>query len=286
MKLIVRADDFGYTKAYNDGTIEAIDNGIVTSVDIMLDTPGTMDALIRIKDYPWISIGWHAHFWGRPVLDPSEVPSMVDETGKFKFRKDQKLKATCLFEEVLKESRAQMELCLRVLGKAPDTAWIQENGSEFERARKQVCEEYGIQINIADKPDVNGKIVPAQEKLRYLEIYMPNQPATVYKICYSNTYSERMTYDPVKYYVNDEGDILDKKIALTAWHPGYLDPYIMSESSLAEGRVIDVKALCSNELKQWIIEHKIELVNHRDALYGTREYQNHLRSVNSPLSIK
>lgn len=286
MKLIVRADDFGYTKAYNDGTIEAIDNGIVTSVDIMLDTPGTMDALVRIKEYPWISIGWHAHFWGKPVLDPSEVPSLVDETGKFKFRKDQKLKATCVFEEVLKESRAQMELCIRILGKAPDTAWIQDNGSEFERARKQVCVEYGIQMNIADKPDVNGKIVPALEKHSHLGIYMPNQPATVYKTCYSNIYSERMSYDPVKYYVNDEGSILDKAIALTAWHPGYLDPYIMNESSLAEGRVIDVIALCSSELKQWIIEHEIELVNHRDALYGTHEFQNHLRSINSPLLKK
>lgn len=39
MKLIVRADDFGYTKTHNDGTMKAIDDGIVTSVDIMLDTP-------------------------------------------------------------------------------------------------------------------------------------------------------------------------------------------------------------------------------------------------------
>ncbi|MGN1054189.1 MAG: ChbG/HpnK family deacetylase, partial [Erysipelotrichaceae bacterium] len=75
-RLIIRADDFGYTRIHNLGTFEAIDNGIVTSVDMMLDTPGSIDAMERIKDYPWISIGWHAHFWGRPVLDPSEVPSM------------------------------------------------------------------------------------------------------------------------------------------------------------------------------------------------------------------
>lgn len=286
MKLIVRADDFGYTKAYNDGTIEAIDNGIVTSVDIMFDTPGAIDALIRIRDYPWISIGWHAHFWGKPVLDPSLVPSMIDESGKFKFRKDQKLKSTCKYEEVLMESRAQMELCLKILGRVPDTAWIQDNGSEFERARKQVCEEYGIQMNIASKPDYKGVVVPSYDRYKHLNIYMPNQPATVYKICYSNDYSERMSYDPIKYYTNDEGDILNKEIALTAWHPGYLDPYIMSESSLAEGRVIDVKALCSDELKRWIVENKIELVNHRDAIYGTNEYQNHLRSANSPLLMR
>lgn len=286
MKLIVRADDYGYTKTYNDGTIASIENGIVTTVDIMLDTPGAMDALERIKAYPWISVGWHAHFWGRPVLDPDEVPSMVDETGRFKFRKDQGLKATCAFEEVLKESRAQINRCMKVLGRVPDTAWIQNTGTDFEKARQHVCDEYGIQCNVASKPDYQGVLVEAHEKHRHLNIYMPNQPATVYQKCYSDDYRIRMEYDPVQYYLGDEGDILDKHIALTAWHPGYLDDYIMSESRMGECRVMDVRALCSAEIKQWVINNGIELVNHRDALYDTHEYQNHLRAINSPLAVK
>lgn len=285
MKLIVRADDFGYTTIHNLGTMEAIEHGIVTTVDIMLDTPGAVDALQRIKAYPWISIGWHAHFWGRPVLPIDEVPSMVDETGKFKFRKDQSLKATCVFDEVLKECRAQMELCLRIIGRVPDTAWIQPNNSEFERARRQVCEEYGIHMNIADKPDMQGNLVLAKEEYRHLGIYMPNQPATVYRVCYSESYSERMSYDPIQYYLQDEGAILDKPIALTAWHPGYLDDYVLSESRMKECRVMDVKALCAPQLKQWIIDNNIELVNSRDAIYGTNEYQNHLRNIGSDLLI-
>ncbi len=286
MKLIVRADDFGYTKAYNDGTIAAIENGIVTSVDIMLDTPGTLDALERIKAYPWISIGWHAHFWGKPVLDPQKLPSMINEEGKFKFRKDQSLKKTCLYEEVLKESRAQIDLCLKVLGRVPDTAWIQDNGSDFERARKDVCDEYGIHCNIASKPDYEGILVPAYAPYQKLNVYMPNQPATIYKLCYSDSHAERSLYDPVKYYLDDEGDILNKEIALTAWHPGYLDPYILNESRMGECRVLDVEALCSEKLKQWVIDNRIELINHRDALFKTKEYQNHLRGINSPLYIK
>lgn len=286
MKLIVRADDYGYTDIYNQGTIDAIEHGIVTSVDIMLDTPGTMSALEAIKAYPWISVGWHAHFWGRPLLDPKEVPSMVDETGKFKFRKDAGLKATVVYEEALKESRAQIELCIRVLGKAPDTAWINQNQTAFERARQQVCKEYGIACNIASKPDAKGKLVKADPAYLKLGIYMPNQPATVYKTCYAASYEERMTYDPVAYYVQDQGSILQHSIALTAWHPGYLDPYIMKESRMRECRVMDVEALCSETLKQWIIDNQIELINQRDAMYGTKEYQNHLNSINSPFYRK
>lgn len=285
MKLIVRADDFGYTDVYNAGTIKAIEDGIVTSVDLMLDTPGAINAMESIKKYPWISVGWHAHFWGRPILPPEEVPSMVDETGKFKFRKQKALKATCEFDEVLKECHAQMQRCITILGKVPDTAGIGSDGTAFEAARKQICEEYGIAYNFVNKPDAKGNIVSARECYRHLDIYMPNQPATVYRTCYDDSYEKRMQYDPIRYYVEDEGDILSKKIALTAWHPGYLDPYILQESSLKEARVIDIQALCDDRLKEWIIKNHIELINHRDALYETHEYQNYLKNIQSPLFV-
>jgi predicted glycoside hydrolase/deacetylase ChbG (UPF0249 family) len=57
MKLIIRADDVGYTDVYNIGAFETIDRGVVTSADVMLDTPGTVDALERLKSLPWISVG-------------------------------------------------------------------------------------------------------------------------------------------------------------------------------------------------------------------------------------
>lgn len=44
MKLIIRADDVGYTKTHNDGTIKTIEEGVTTAVDVMLDCPGFEDA--------------------------------------------------------------------------------------------------------------------------------------------------------------------------------------------------------------------------------------------------
>ena len=84
-KMIVRADDVGYTIVNNIGAFESIENGVVTSADVMLECPGTIDALERLKDMPWISVGWHPHFWGSPVLPASQVPDLVDErTGHFR----------------------------------------------------------------------------------------------------------------------------------------------------------------------------------------------------------
>ncbi len=47
--------------------------------------------------------------------------------------------------------------------------------------------------------------------------------------------------------------------------------------------MIDIKAMCDPKLKQWIIENKVELVNIKDALYGSQDYQNYLHSIHSRL---
>lgn len=286
MRLIVRADDFGYTPTYNAGTLRALEDGIVTSLDIMLDTPGTDDALEIAQRFPWLSLGWHAHFWGRPVLDPSLVPSMVDDQGRFRFGRRRELRSEIVFEEALAECRAQMERCFKALGRVPDVANIQNDGSAFEAARKQVCDEYGIATNVMSKPDAAGEIVPAADRWLGRDIYMPNQPAGYYRVCFEDSYAARSSYDPVRYYIEDFDGLLAHDTVLTAWHPGYLDDCIMAESRMRECRVADVAALTSPILKQWIIDNGVELINMRDAMYGTHEYQNYLRSIGSPLYIR
>jgi hypothetical protein len=38
-KMVVRADDIGMSKVCNIGTFEAIEHGVVTAADVMLDSP-------------------------------------------------------------------------------------------------------------------------------------------------------------------------------------------------------------------------------------------------------
>ena len=265
MKLVVKADDYGYTKTYNDGTLEAVENGIVTIVDLMLDTPGVEDAIERIKDYPWISVGWHgSHFWGSPVADPKLLPSMVDpETGKFRFRKDSSLKKEVKYEEAYIECKAEMEKCIKLLGRVPDIARVRDD-SELELARKAICDEYGINYTY-------------EQKIKRLE-----NGSHPYAAAETKDPAIRATYDPVQYITSCPTDL---DYAITVWHPGYLDGLIANESSFKEVRPMDVAALCSPEIKQWIIDNQIELVNIRDALYGTRDYQYHLKSIGSPLYV-
>ena len=102
-------------------------------------------------------------------------------------------------------------------------------------------------------------------------------------------------YDPVRYYTEDQGGLLslpDDVIAVQFWHPGYLDYFNYRQGDYGPmakyftlGRIIDAHALCSPELKAWLRQTGAELMNFRDALYGTRDYQNHLRQAGSPLFV-
>lgn len=76
-----------------------------------------------------------------------------------------------------------------------------------------------------------------------------------------------------------------EEVFMYGWHPGYCDDHIMEESTCNLHRCKELQACTSEEYKNWIIENKIELVNQRDVLYGTNEFQDHLKAIGSPLWI-
>jgi predicted glycoside hydrolase/deacetylase ChbG (UPF0249 family) len=110
-KMIVRIDDVGFSDVCNIGSFETIEKGLATSADVMLDSPGTDDALRRLKNFPWISVGWHGHMWGTPVLAPSKAPSLIEKDGEFagRFREDIRNAQDINYDEALAELRAQVK---------------------------------------------------------------------------------------------------------------------------------------------------------------------------------
>lgn len=83
IKLIVNADDFGYSRGVNYGIIDAHKNGIVNSATMMMNMPGVNHAVELAKQYPTLKLGIHLVLTcGKPLL--SDVPSLMDEQGNFK----------------------------------------------------------------------------------------------------------------------------------------------------------------------------------------------------------
>ena len=70
MKLIVNADDFGLTDGVTYGILDAMNNGIVTSTTMMVNTPGTAKAATIARENPELAVGLHINIsLGCPLTD-------------------------------------------------------------------------------------------------------------------------------------------------------------------------------------------------------------------------
>ena len=65
-RLIVNADDLGYTEGVSRGILEAHERGIVTSTSLMVDPPAAKHAVELARRAPDLSVGLHALLDGVP----------------------------------------------------------------------------------------------------------------------------------------------------------------------------------------------------------------------------
>jgi hopanoid biosynthesis associated protein HpnK len=77
-RLIVNADDFGFTAGVNRAIVEVHTRGIVTSSTLMANGRAFEDAVALAKTVPRLSVGCHIVLIdGQPVLDAKLLPSLT-----------------------------------------------------------------------------------------------------------------------------------------------------------------------------------------------------------------
>jgi chitin disaccharide deacetylase len=83
-KLIVNADDFGYSTAVNQAIIKAFDQGVLTSCSLMVGEVAFDEAVELAHTRPKLAVGLHlVLICGRAVLPASKIPHLVDSQGNF-----------------------------------------------------------------------------------------------------------------------------------------------------------------------------------------------------------
>jgi hopanoid biosynthesis associated protein HpnK len=81
-ELILNADDFGYTRAVNEGIVRAHREGILTSATLMANGPAFDDAVERAIANPKLGVGCHLVLTGGLSVAPrEEIPSLADREG-------------------------------------------------------------------------------------------------------------------------------------------------------------------------------------------------------------
>ncbi|MGT2785555.1 ChbG/HpnK family deacetylase [Streptococcus merionis] len=248
-KLLLRADDLGYSEAVNLGIVKALDGGLIKSLGVMVNMPATKHGvdLIKSKVYD-IALSVHVNICAeKPLTDPAFIPSLVDEKGYFKSSKVYRASQEDFvqLDEVLLEIEAQYQRFVDLFGRKPDY---------FEgHAVSSATFFKGLEI------------IAKKHGLKYSPFSMGGETVTIgqHQVQYRMD-SMLLDYDPFEM-IRDmankaEGDV----VQLGVFHPGYLDHYILQHSSLLNARTLEVEVLTNPETKKHLEAANVELLDYRD----------------------
>ncbi|GKU24266.1 PTS cellbiose transporter subunit IIC [Clostridium folliculivorans] len=248
--VIINADDFGMSEAFNYGVIKGYKDGVVSSTTLMVNMEAAEHAVSLAKSFPDLFIGQHTNLvLGKPCSNPQEIPSLVDEKGYFwsssYYRNGSK---KFVYEDVKKETIEQMEKFKELLGYYPQH--IEGHsvfGEVIEKVFKDIALEYNIHASLFS------------EKLEgYKETVGPNDFKVMMDIM-----SKGISVDNI---LNDDLNLLncDGKIVELHFHPGYLDQFILDNSTLTLPRCKDLDTLCDGKVVNWFKEQPIRRISFGD----------------------
>jgi hopanoid biosynthesis associated protein HpnK len=84
-RLAITADDFGLACEVNEAVEIAVREGVLTSTSLMVRGAAAEDAVRRARKLPQLRVGLHLVLVdGFPALSPTEIPDLVDQTGRLR----------------------------------------------------------------------------------------------------------------------------------------------------------------------------------------------------------
>lgn len=247
-KLLIRADDLGFSEAVNYGIEKTVRQGIIKNCGVMVNMPATEHAVRLFSDIP-CCMGLHCNVSvGRPLCKAEEVPSLVDERGIFynskKYRNAEEEFATV--EDFYKELTAQYHRFVELFHRKP--AYFEAHAVASRnlcKALEQVAQENGLLYQ------------PFLSDFTIGDHYVVNVPM----------HSMEPEYDARRALIGELEKITEKGCYLYVCHPGYLDAYLLRNTSMTFPRTDEVEMLCDEQIRKWLEEHDFKIVTY-DELAG------------------
>lgn len=252
MLLIVNADDFGYTPGVNRGVAAAIRCGVVKSVSILANQPGTAEALAALhrQEFAGVSIGVHLCVTkGRPLSLPELVPSLVDAGGDFKARRAF-LSSPLVVEELQREFFAQVDR-VKAAGVALthlDTHHHVHAHPVVLAALISVARTYGLAVRHLD-PEM-------RDRLRTEAIPTPD------RFC-GDWFAAQAMPEAFRKFV-EEGCRQGVRSMELMTHPGEVDSDLKRYSGYTREREQELAVLCDPAIKEWLQGIGVRLGSYHD----------------------
>lgn len=121
IRLITRGDDAGCCRSANRAIRAAFQQGILRNVSVMAPAPELEDAADQLANLQGLCAGLHVTLnceWDRPkwgpVLDPADVPALVDQQGHLLTNPKDLHERNAPLEQMIAEVRAQLDLARQV----------------------------------------------------------------------------------------------------------------------------------------------------------------------------
>ena len=259
--LILHADDLGVAHAENQGSFDAIAEGMVNSASVMVPCPWFNEVVQWAKQNPQVDLGLHLTLtaewdllkWG-PVAPSSEVPGLVNEQGYF-YSNVPKVIENASVAEVKTELRAQIDRAIS-MGLQPshlDSHMGSLFNDKFFQVYLELGREYGIPVmvskNVLDMFPGEKPVIPADVLLiNKVHMAFPEDFETGMEAFYTNTL--RSLEAGVNVLLIHPAYNTEEMQAVTINHPSYG----------AEWRQQDFDFFTSETCKRILNEEKIRLI--------------------------
>lgn len=246
-KILLRADDLGFSEGVNYGILRAIENGVISDVGFMTNMDASYHAA-KLVSNKHLSIGLHVNISvGSPLLKPELVPSLIGENNEFKKSSEYNTAKLDLvhLNEALLEVEAQLQMFKKLMNREPTYIDIHAVSSQGLRdAVSEIARRHDILDASIDLSQINDS------KIGNLKVlYHSGSNETV------NVVENLKNIIEQSY--NDVPNII-------VYHPGFVDQYILKNSSLTIGRTIELEALCSKEMNAIIDDVNVELISYEE----------------------
>lgn len=244
MKLILNADDFGYDKGINFGVIEAYQKGLLTSTTLMTNMPGAEHAGELKKENPGLGVGLHLNFsLKRPLTDGK---TLVKEDGEM--IKPDLLPADHIYDpvEVRKELEAQFNRFVELTGSLP----THMDSHLFSTEKVEVIRKEAVKF--------------ASEKNLPFRNHDINNFQHVEFINHRN-YN---TTPDLEYIIRNFDDISKNPFVEIMTHPGYIDQYLLDNSSYNVQRAKELQFLCDPEIRKFMESRGVAFISYETIARG------------------
>lgn len=282
-RLIVNADDFGFSKGVTDGIVTAHLEGVVTSTSMMANMPASEYAAEVHQKVPSLAVGAHLVLsQGRPILPPERVPSLVTSDGCF-YSYAEVISRLSRWKfaaaEIEAEFRAQLQW-LRAHGVQPTHAdshhHVHLYPSSIGPYRAALMAE-GVKSSRAprhwsypskgwfDGPHGGGKVrkTVVAGYMAYLQ-YVNLRPFTLPDLCVTAHPAFQRSWKQIgEGWTRTLRHLPDGAFELGC-HPGVSDELSCASDEIAERREIELGVLTGQQMKDVVRERGIRLIQYGD----------------------